>query len=853
MMRILVLFFFFLIAVPLLSQEKTGTFRFENASLKEVLNEIESHFEVRFSYRDALVSQYKLSFVISDASLDAIIAMLQLETKLVFEKISSRYIVVKVNETKSLVTLRGRLVEKLSQAPLWGGTIINQTQNRGCTSDKEGYFALRNNASTDTISIQYIGYTPIKFVAGIIRNNLPVKLELSESLEELDEVLIDQISDGTGNNYDGSIMLSADDLKSFSASPDPDLFETLQVLPGIISPTESISDLHFRGGTPDQNLILWNGITIYHNSHFFGMVSALNPQQISNVKIYRSGASAQYGNRISGVIDMRSDRRIPEKVGGSIGANFNFIDGILKLPVKKDKVGVSFSLRRSYNDLIETPTFNNYSDRVFQNTIISENKAFDPEFSQTKTDFFFEDLSLNTTINFSDDNKLFVNYLHSVNDLDYTFSLDEDFKSRDKLKIRNQGLSLISERRWSRNVRHSIKGEFSYYDLDYRYRGEHYNGQFDNNRKANTIKEFGLDTDVQIRLSPWSKLHTGFQLSSQTVDYRFVRETESLEVNYIDTNNGDENSYAFFSEFQFNKKSDLFINLGLRLNYLSSTKTFFFEPRLYAKLKLAQPLYLKVAASIKNQNLSQILEFETTDFGLENQVWGLANNLNIPILKSKQLSGGIDWGNDGLTIGLETYFKQDEGLTSVSKAFLNRDVFYAEGKSKTWGFDALFRKRAQNFNYLLSYSLIKTVYKFPELNQGNTFSGNFDIRHAMAAAYTYHWQAFEFSLNWRWRTGKPYTPALGIDTENEQIDYAGISSRRLSNYHRLDFSSAYIFSLSGSKKRNAKIGFTLLNLYNKKNVLDRSYLVYYDESAYLQEVKTYSLGITPNLFFRLEF
>ncbi|MGZ2368990.1 carboxypeptidase-like regulatory domain-containing protein [Ancylomarina sp. YFZ004] len=852
-MKYLILYFFILITFPLLSQEKTSTLSFESASLKEVLNKLESQFDVRFSYRDDIANQYKFSFEISDASLYVIITKLQQETQLIFEKISSRYIIVKEDETPRFITIRGRLVDKTTQTPLWGGTIINQTQKRGCTSDEEGYFELRRNTSVDTILIQYIGFTSIKFCANIIKDNLLIKAELYESHEQLNEVLIDQISDGTGNNYDGSIMLSSDDIKSVTASPDPDVFETLQLIPGVVSPSESNSDLHIRGGTPDQNLILWNGITIYHNSHFFGMISALNPHQISDVKIFRSGASAQYGNRISGVIDMRSDRRIPEQVGGSLGANFNYMDALLKLPIKKDKVGISLSFRRSYNDFIKTPSFNHYSERVFQNTIISENKAFDSEYTKTNTDFYFKDLSLNTTINFSDDHKLYVNYLYSINDLDYSFSYDDYYKSKDRLKINNQGLSLISEGKWSRNVRHSIKGEFSYYDLDYSYHGEIDNGEKAKNTKANSIKELGLDADVQVRLGPWSKLRTGLQITSQTVEYHFQSVADASENNYIDKNKGDENSFALYSELQFNKKKDFYINLGLRFNYLTSTEKMFFEPRLYAKLKLAKPLYFKLTASIKNQNISQILEFQTSDFGLENQVWGLADNLNIPILNSKQISGGLEWDKDGLNIGLETYFKQDEGLTSVSKAFVNKNVFYAEGKSKTWGFDALFRKRGQNYNSLLSYSLIKTNYRFLDLNEGKTFRGNFDIRHAVAAAFTYHWQSFEFSLNWKWRTGKPFTPANSIDPENGQIYYDIINSSRISNYHRLDFSSAYKFSLSDSSKRQLKLGFNLQNLYDKKNVLDRSYMVYYDETYQMNELKSYSLGITPNVFVRYEF
>lgn len=821
--------------------------------MKEALNEIESQFDVRFSYRDDLGEHYVLTFKIEEVTIDGIITKLQQETQLIFEKISSRYIFIKKDKLVKPITIKGRLVDKQNQTPLWGGTIINKSQKRGCISDKEGYFELKNNAISDTILVQYVGFTTLKFVTSIISDNLFIKVELSEIYEELNEVLIDQISDGTGNNYDGSIILSIGDIKSVTASPDPDVFETLQLVPGVVSPSESNSDLHIRGGTPDQNLILWNGITVYHNSHFFGMLSTLNPHQVSDVKIFRSGAGAQYGNRISGVIDMRSDRRLPERVKGSLGVNFNYMDALLRLPIKNDKVGVSLSFRRSYNDFIKTPTFSNYSDRVFQNTIISENKAFDPEFTKTDTDFYFKDLSLNTTVNFSDGHKLYVNYLYSINDLDYSFSIDDYYKNKDRLKISNQGLSLISEVRWSRNVRHSIKGKFSNYDLDYIYRGINNNSEKVDRIKANTIRELGFDADVQVKLGSWSKLRTGLQITSQTVEYRFQSEADFSDNNFVDKNKGDENSLAFYYELQFNKKKNFYINLGLRLNYLTSTKKVFFGPRLYAKFKLAKPLYFKLAASIKNQNISQILEFETADFGLEDQVWGLANNFNIPILKSKQVSGGLEWDKGGLNIGLEAYFKQDEGLTSVSKAFVNRDIFYAEGKSETLGFDMLFRKRGRNYNSLLSYSLIKTNYNFPDLNEGKTFRGNFDMRHAFATAFIYHWRSFEFSLNWKWRTGKPYTSTNNIDPDNGQINYNKINNRQISNYHRLDFSSAYKLNLSANKKRQLKLGFSLQNLYDRKNVLDRSYMIYYDETYQMNEIKSYSLGITPNVFVRLDF
>lgn len=137
-MKYFILLFFILLTFPLLSQEKTSTFNFESTSLKEVLNKLESEFDVRFSYRDNIASKYTYSFEISDASLDEIIDKLQQENQLIFEKISSRYIIVKVDETENFITIKGRLVDKITQTPLWGGTIINRTQKKDVYLMKKG-------------------------------------------------------------------------------------------------------------------------------------------------------------------------------------------------------------------------------------------------------------------------------------------------------------------------------------------------------------------------------------------------------------------------------------------------------------------------------------------------------------------------------------------------------------------------------------------------------------------------------------------------------------------------------------------------------------------------------------------
>jgi len=126
---------------------------------------------------------------------------------------------------------------------------------------------------------------------------------------------------------------------------EPDVLQSIQLLPGVQSPTETAAGIYIRGGTPDQNLVLWDGIKIYHSGHFFGTISAFNPYITEDVKLYKSGTKARYGNRISGVIDITSDYDIPEKIEGGFGSNMTHADAYLSATIGKSSA-VIISARR---------------------------------------------------------------------------------------------------------------------------------------------------------------------------------------------------------------------------------------------------------------------------------------------------------------------------------------------------------------------------------------------------------------------------------------------------------------------------------------------------------------------------
>lgn len=851
-MRYILLLLFLKLSTLAFSQDRSASFQFKNAPLSEILTKIESDYNVRFSYKNELGGKYKINRDFKNTDLNHILTQLSEDLPINFQIINERYIAVK--EIDQSVTINGSLVDKHTQEPLMAGTIVNIPQQKGCSSNQEGQFNLKNNQPGDTIAVRYIGYKTHKFRAENGSSNQSVKIEMEETLEQLEEVVVDCERTGIHRKKDGEMFLSASDLKVLSASADSDFFGALQQLPGINNPNETNAYFNIRGGTPDHNLILWNGITIYQNSHFFGMISVFNPRQIAGLKVFRSGAGVEYGNRIAGVIDMQSNRRIPERLGGSLGINGNFVEGLLRVPLRKEKVGITVSARRSYGDLFSTPTFDKYYDRVFQNTIISENESVESNTTSSNTDFYFEDLAMNSNFKLSDNSNLYLNYLYSKNSLHHQFAFDGIQENKYHLGMENHGLSLITETRMTNKLKHTFKADYSSYELNYSANIK--SDQVDEPFKKNTIEKFGLEMEFLYQIDTYNKFKTGFQINELRVAHNFDENTKSKYSNsnnpILYTSDGKLKFVSLFSEYQWNLENIFYLNFGIRLNGHKryGKLSIGVEPHLYARMQLTKSLYLKMNAGEKKQYLSQILEFNTYDFGLETQVWTIMEQ-NFPILKSKQLMTGIHWEQDKYSFDMEFYHNKTSGLNSYSRAFQNREERFSLGKSRTYGFDVHLKRKGKFSSYQLSYSYQDTEFNFPDM--GDPFPGNFEMKHSVSASSNWFWKKFQFSLIWNWHTGKPYTSAHGFVEIDEEIfvNYDRYYSKRLPDYHRLDFNSSYRFSIS--KQTQMSLGFSVLNVYNHKCLLDRSYKVIHGDWDSLQKLDNYSLGITPNVFLRIDF
>jgi len=690
------------------------------------------------------------------------------------------------------------------------------------------------------------------------------KIDLGK-LQELEEVLISEYPTlGIKKERDGSITLLPEKLGILPGLTEPDVLQSLQILPGVQSPDETASGLFIRGATPDQNLVLWDGIKMYYSGHFFGLLSAFNPYITKEISLSKNGARARYGNAISGVVDITSTLEIPKETQGGFGLNLINADAYLKTPITKD-IGVIISARRAFTDVYKSVTFNNFSERVFQNiTTFTDNSPDVTDIMTSRDDtFYFGDYTAKIIANLSAKDKVTFSTLYSKNFLDYNFSAEDNIEtSKDVLDIKNEGGSLTWNRKVNENFSLNSQTYFSNFKLDYS--GEKtFFDLIEEGVKRNDVKEAGFSFEADYSFNKSNKLFMGYQFSSTQVDYFQFSLSEIFGFTVTTQDSDHNNTHALFSEYQYNTKK-LKLTAGLRVNNYSNVDKTYVEPRLRSEVQLDDNFSFKAAFETRTQPISQLIEFQSRQLGfaIENELWVVADNGFFPVQRSQQYSAGMLFNKNDWGIDIEGYYRDISGLTTLARGLENISDFFQEGKSDVFGVDVLIKKRINNYRTWMGYSYLNNKILVDDFNNNIAVPGDFDVTHNITWSHAYKWKSLEFSLGWNFRTGTPYNPLNAIQTDTDGfIDFlfGDTNSERLPNYHRLDFSSTYKFKFSKNGKLRGKLGLSLLNIYNKKNILRRQFgigdpLDDSDRPNYeIRQIDNVSLGLTPNLLFRVDF
>lgn len=671
--------------------------------------------------------------------------------------------------------------------------------------------------------------------------------EKEREIEILPEVIISNyLTSGIVKDNAGSIVIKP---KSFGILPgliEPDVLQTVQALPGVLSVDETVSNINVRGGTNDQNLLLWDGIKMYQSGHFFGLISAYNPYLTESVNVYKNGTSAKYGDGISGIIDMQLSNDIEDEFKAGAGFNLINVDGFAKIPLSK-KMELQVSSRRSVNDVIITPTYDQYFKRIFQDSDLTNNQNNTSSISKNER-FYFYDVTTKLLYDISKKDKLRLNFLNIYNNLNYEEQSrinDVDEVLNSKLTQRNLATGISYTRDWTKRFYTTAQVYVSNYGLDAT------NFDVTNNQRLiqeNEVYDSALKLDMGYTVNPNVKLSGGYQF--------FETGISNLE----DVNNPEFRSYikevirsnSVYLDGQFlSNNANTNLRLGTRLNYFEKFDTFLVEPRLSFNQRFLNYFRFEVLGEFKSQTTSQIIDLQNDFLGVENRRWVLSNEITNPIIKSKQLSVGIHYNQNKLLISAEAYIKDVKGITTRSQGFQNQYQFVnAIGDYRVKGVDFLINKQFDAFSTWLSYSYAKNDYTFKDLNNGERFPNNLDIRHSATFAGTYTINNFKLALGANWHSGKPNTlPSEIQDSSNNRIEYTSPNSERLNDYVRTDFSTTYTFELS--PKSTAIIGASIWNLLDQKNSINTYYIL--DDDNNIKPVENVSLGITPNVSLRVHF
>lgn len=826
----------------------------QQKSLKKILLFLENKNNVKFSFSDDTIADKRL-YINTEKTLEEILKEIVSKTDIYINKITDRYYTVTKTANKA-VTVCGYVLNTTTKDVLIGATISNLDETKGVITNEYGNFNLEKVILSDSIKISFIGYKTIIKPVKEFYNKKCLSIYLEEKTALLDEVIVrNYLTSGIRKNSDGSITFDPKKQGVLPGLTEPDVLLSIQQLPGIQSPLETASGLHIRGGTPDQNLILFDGIKLFNTSHFFGSISAFNPHVIDNVTVYRGASNSKYGNHIAGVIDIKTMIDVPKKTSGSVGINFTNVDAYLKTAIS-EKIGVSISGRHSISSFFDTPTFQKLSTKVFQNTIISEGTTLAQQpFIETDNVFNFTDYNTKIIYKLTKNDVFTAQQIHIENKLNYRLENFEEKELRnDNLKIKNNGYGLSWNKKWHPLLEQKTNLYYSNYEFLYKKTQSKENTPYIFSDKENTIKNIGLETTFNKKFSMSSNLNFGYHYAYNDILFRLEKKYTNWSYTEFNAEHNTNNVHTIFAEHIYNSNNKYIIHTGLRTNFISLINKTTFEPRISAKIRFSPSFWVNASYENKQQYSSKIIEFFTTDFGLENQLWVLSNKNNIPLLKSNQVTIGALFKKNRWLIDFNIYKRKIDGLTSLTSGFnVYKETIFI-GKATTLGLEFLAKKKWDNYNIWLSYTTDNTTFLFDGFNENKTFSGNFSVSQSIYIAQQLKIKNFDISLGWNYRAGIPFSSLMEVNSDFV-VNIKNYNNTNLPDYHRLDLSSNYNFYLNTSKNIKANVGVSFLNIYNRKNILKRSHegAIGNNNARLINRIDTNSLGFTPNISFRVSF
>jgi ferric enterobactin receptor len=691
----------------------------------------------------------------------------------------------------------------------------------------------------------------------------------------------------------GQISFTPREIFTLPSLGEKDVFRFLQLTPGVSGSTENSSGLYVRGGTPGQNLVLFDGFTIYNVDHFFGVFSALNSNAVESATVYKGGFESKYGGRTSGVVDLvgRSGNKDEFSYGG--GFSLQSLNGYLDGPLGR-KGTLSLDARKSYRSPFNQKIRDNYTTDI-------EPGGGGTTHVDARPISSFYDFNARATYTPDNRNSFVLSSYYGADSLDdertvslplFTAASGTTFtgETKNTAKWGNTGASLSWHRNWSNSFTSNITLAYSRYTKTAE-RGSSFtpdctgtNGSSNSSNTAciastrststATTKPNPADTDFietnklndmtfrwenNLALSARHSLEFGAEATRNVINYNFNFDDASGLFDRANT--GVQQGYYVQDRYRATKKLE--ITPGVRVSRFAKIGKFYFEPRLAAIYQFNDRLRFKAAGGRYYQFIGNLTREDPLQG--DQSFWTAADNKLIPVSSSDQYIAGVSYETSQYLFDVEAYRKELRGLTEFApyrfdlkpgelSDEINFDKLFFRGTGRAEGVNVLLQQKLGANSGWLTYTLGRVTNDFPGISSV-VYPSSYDSKHEVKIADSYRLKAFTFSADWIYSTGKPYT----LPTDSDEITmsngrtlfvplFGAKNSNRLPAYHRLDLSASYEFLKR--ENQQARMGVSIYNAYKRKNIWRGEYQIFEGE---IFKADVNYLGFTISAFVNVDF
>jgi len=860
---------------------QTYKLSFQQIPLSQALIQASKQYDIKVAFDAEKLNLVTINREVTGNSADEFMKDLLRNSGFEFKFMYDRYLIVSKDKGKNVVPLEkcqivGSVSDKENGEHLPYASVILYNNNLLTSASEEGSFCVKDVSSNPVhLMISYIGYIPVDTTIEWNDPLLNIDIELRRRTKWLDTIFINGNSMemvDLRNDVDFATTIDPARLIDLPVFIETDIFRSLQLLPGI-SYTENSTGLNIRGGTSDQNLVLFDGQTLYNLSHFYGVVSAINPNVVKDLQIYKGGYDSRFGERVSGIIDITG--KSGNQVKPTIYGDLNLLDGNItaEIPVTR-KLTMIAAVRRSYSDIYSTE----FSNDLFTRNIRSMRGDSSSIVTQTKPSFKFYDYNAKLTYRISNLENFSISLYGGKDYFLNSYSQDSrkfNINSTDRNSWSNYGISATWIKQWNESLYSNLQIGTSGYSNDFSNSTEIDHPAPGNNNHIflpDTVNIFNTCNQNQLA-DGYISLRNNYKLSNRNeLNYGVLARYNNIfyhkdadKIYIYDNTKQSALTSTFYLQDRILLSDRLTIKPGFRISYYSGNHKLFLEPRFSINYRLSESVSLRMAAGRYFQFISQVLAQQET--GYIKNFWVLADSIH-PAISSNHFIAGITMERDKFLFDAEAYFKTFSGLQEyifISQYLKNSDFpsyfprkreennaysppsYYITGTGQSYGIDLLLRYKSRIYTSWISFSLGRSLQYFQKINIDAEIPSPVDQPYQTSWTNMITLGKWNFGTITLFSSGKPY------------IDFAHSSSyaplvrnyMRLPNYFRSDVSLNYNFSIM---KMRFKMGATVYNIFNTQNYFDINNRKFdFDNNSFSETTLIRSQSLSVNLFIHFIF